>query len=375
MTVSKAASQCADLLAKVHTDKTLSPKLRLSLDDVLARLKIWAGNVGAFAPGNASIDYRLREDTDVVEILVSMLSSLRICLENAVNPSVPEEAEDEVIESQAEDEVTESQESKPTDIGTESQSSASSALSRDSETGGSGRSDPEDDNGPEACVRKANDIINRLYRLASVLRRPASSSENTRVREFIAKRKDDGDIEELEDVEDHARSHVLARFPQTPQYLQDRLVAASIFRRMKLRYRQRHQDKLRQGIDSLFELDPQRRATSATEKEGAAPFPLRRLEPQGKELPANLSKGKALPKRAVNHAMSATNASSINRPRLVNYAKSVALSGITRSAAARHQKLDVPSPPLNWDERLQKAECSFCFRMISKQEMEGPHWT
>jgi len=58
----------------------------------------------------------------------------------------------------------------------------------------------QNDANHNAPVRKANNVINHLYRLASVLRKPVSSTENSRVRDFIDKLKSKGDIEEYEDV-------------------------------------------------------------------------------------------------------------------------------------------------------------------------------
>lgn len=77
MSISNVAWQCTQLLTRAQSDPTSSPNLRQELENILVRLKIWAGNVGIFAPENASIDYRLRYDPDIAEVLTSMLTSLK----------------------------------------------------------------------------------------------------------------------------------------------------------------------------------------------------------------------------------------------------------------------------------------------------------
>ena len=63
-------------------------------------------------------------------------------------------------------------------------------------------------------------------------------------------------------------------------------------------------------------------------------------------------------------ALSGINASLLSRQRLPNYAKSSTLSGITRSAAARRQQLDVPRPPNDANGEQHSFSCLYCFRLI-----------
>jgi len=372
--VSVVLQQCARLLSRARLDETLNHALRLELENVHARLKIWAGNVGAFAPGNASVDYRLREDPDVADVVVSMLKSLRSSLEQAISPPLVEEEEED-------DSRMTSQMPMETASISSDKTASSPALSLDSEVTGSDdgvttKTDKHDDSrGSEEALRKANDIISRLYQLASVIRKPESSSENARVRDFMTKLKSKGETFDVEDAQDHAQSHLLARFPNTPPFLAQRLVSAVVFRRMKLRYRQRHRDKLRQGIVDSFDSG---HASDAEPERPAAPAesPSGPLGGQyGDRGAAQGVRGAQQQQRPSRTIFSATNASSVNRQQFPNYARSTALSGITRSAVPRRQKLDVPTPPQNIDEGLKKMECKFCMRIISSEERQEPRWT
>jgi hypothetical protein len=47
------------------------------IEEQLARFKMWAGNIGAFADGHASLDYRLRDSEETRRFMLDFLSSLK----------------------------------------------------------------------------------------------------------------------------------------------------------------------------------------------------------------------------------------------------------------------------------------------------------
>ncbi|KAK3299614.1 uncharacterized protein B0H64DRAFT_102714 [Chaetomium fimeti] len=372
MAVAAAASRCTGLLNDAQADRTMVPRLRLDLEGVLVRFGIWTGNVGVFAPETASLDYRLRDDMDVVDILVSMLKSLGESLGLAIRPPLLEEAE----EAEEPSSVELQQEEEPT----EDSEGSLSTLSLDSEAENSENAgaDSGEATSADASIKKANEIIDRLYRMVSVIRKPPSSSrENARVRDFIAKMQARGEMEELDDVEDHARSHLNARFHDASHVLVERLVAAVVFRRMKLLYRQRHQQKLRQGFGPAANPFPHQ--TDAGHGVSGPGVPLAGSQGDWKVQDHHHEK-MARPweireATAPSKMLSATNASSINKPTLASYAKSIALSGVTHSAVARRRQLDVPGPPSKRNGDHQRSECPFCFTLVDKEETEEPRWT
>jgi hypothetical protein len=51
-----------------------------SLLDQLGRFQIWSSNIGVFADLHASLDYRLREVSDVRDLILRLLTSIDDCL-------------------------------------------------------------------------------------------------------------------------------------------------------------------------------------------------------------------------------------------------------------------------------------------------------
>ena len=46
------------------------------IEDQFARFRVWAGNIGAFAEGHASLDYRLRDSPQTQSFMSDFLVSL-----------------------------------------------------------------------------------------------------------------------------------------------------------------------------------------------------------------------------------------------------------------------------------------------------------
>lgn len=363
--VSNTVLECARILARaVQVDQSRDSNLRLDLENILVRLKIWAGNVGVFAPDNASLDYRLRDDPDLGDVLLSMVAKLKQSLNKALCPPLTEEASSEG------DEPGEKPGGRPSSVCSGS-SSDSLSLDSDAEESSSNLGQGNPDTSTK-FIKEANRVIDRLYRLTTAFRKPVSSTENARIREFVKKLKEKGETEELEDIEDHAWSHIKARFPHLPDVLVNRLVEAVVFRRMKIRYRQRHQAKLHQGLEPAFATPAPNERHLAQEVAGGAVLS---GSVSGKQDGSSSVKSKSHAPAPRSVAFSATNASSVNRARFADYARSAALSGITRAAVGRRQQLDVPPPPEAEDDVQDKAECPYCLRLIKLEEMKEPRWT
>jgi len=345
MSISQSAFQCIKSLDTKAA--TINPRLRLELENPLVRFKVWAGNIRVFAPGNASLNFRLRDDDDVSDVLQVLLRRLRELVETALRPPIEEENEaDDGAETL-----------EPLSDASDSSSSLSFDVDEPSEPPAL-QQDP---------MVKANEILDDLYRLTSILKKPASSNENARVKAFIAKDVDDEEREARQEFESYIRFMIQSHyFPKAPKFLTERLVSAVIFRRMILLYRQRHHAKISQTVDQdqLSEMPEQ---------------PTTGIESHTRATHNKIKKGSALPMATISGvrttALSETNASSVNKSGLANYAKSVAMSGITAAHAARRKVLDVPLPPDKIDERSQKVFCQYCSRWISKSDTKEPRWT
>jgi hypothetical protein len=56
-------------------------------EDQLARFNIWTANLGVFENGHASVDYRLRDHPDVLNLVIQQLDVLKINLEKRMYSS------------------------------------------------------------------------------------------------------------------------------------------------------------------------------------------------------------------------------------------------------------------------------------------------
>ncbi|ESZ91987.1 hypothetical protein SBOR_7644 [Sclerotinia borealis F-4128] len=349
--IAETARNVATVFARGRA-KQLEPHLRSELENELGRFKIWAGNLGVFAPGRASADYRLRDDADIKEILIQMLDRLRQSTKQAMDPpkilEEPEEAEE--ID----------------DSSTSSEDSMAISLDKDSDAA----SDTDDISGPQSAdvVAKAlttiKDTITRLYRLSTIIKKPSSSNENVKVANFIAKEEES---EELKEFQTSVRWQIHFRLPDASPALLDRLVDAAVFRRKKLEYRERHKEKLRQGVGHSLASDL------------AVPILLkdtvfRPMGAQRKGAPVLRRQAGSTRDSLSTMQYSATEASSVNRLKFASYPKSVALSGITKSAVARREQLDIPAPPSRLVGESQEAVCPYCFRIVDKEDLGQARW-
>lgn len=354
LSIAEWGLRCSVVLTAARQNRALNPRLRADLDTLLMRFNIWAGSVGVFAPETASADYRLRNDKDIADVLRHLLSRLHENINDVISPPLLEESEEE------------GEQEEDNSVSDESASTSSLSLSLDENS--DHRSEGCDEQKPGQLSETTNGIIDRLYRLSSALRKPVSTSENARVRDFIAKQEQDNkdEVKEQEQLEPYVRWLMKIRFPKAPKYLVDRFAATILFRRMRFLYRKRHQEKLAQGIPAAAiketadeDLQDDLDASLATT---FLPTAATKQVPQGR-------------RPARSNILSGTMASSVNRQRYSNYATSVSMASVTRTAAARGQILDVPQPPTTVDPRLQEIICPYCYRMIPKETAQEPRWT
>ncbi|KAL8996715.1 MAG: hypothetical protein Q9169_003830 [Polycauliona sp. 2 TL-2023] len=339
--------QCVALFGRSYNDRTLSARAKEDIQDQRGRFKIWAGTMGVFAAGNASADARLRNDEDIKEIMIDMLLRLRRAIDAFLKPVIVEEPEDE---------------SKPDDENSSDDSGESLVLSIGGESDATSIESKVQDH-HNATLQEIDDVISKLYRLATLIRKSTSTQENMRVANYIEKGEDGP---EMTDFEIHVRWQINFRLPDASVEIVNRLVHAVIFRRRKLNYRKRHQQKLSQGVESAFGTEillstmpmvPKIKGTHAQHRSG----PLLRSPATVKSSSNTIQ-------------LSATEASTVNRRALASYPKSIAGgSNITKSAIARREQLDVPPPPKPADKA--EAICPYCFEVVDKANMARPLWT
>ncbi|KAK6610941.1 hypothetical protein H4I96_02539 [Botrytis cinerea] len=330
--IAEIARNVATVFARGRA-KQLEPHLRSELENELGRFKIWAGNLGVFAPGRASVDYRLRDDADVKEVLIQMLDRLRQSTKQAMDPPVILEEEEEE-ESEKDDSSDSSEDSM--------------AISLDSESDAESETDDLPSLHSAEVVATAlntiKDTITRLYRLSTIIKKPSSANENVKVANFIAK---DEDSTELTEFQTSVRWQIEFRLPDASPTLLDRLVEAAVFRRRKLEYRERHKEKLKQGVERSF----------------ASDFVLS-LEPKDLAIrPAGAQhRGTPILRRKSSSARGSIST--------MQYSATEASS----SAVARREQLDVPAPPSKSEGEVKETVCPYCFRIVDKEDMIHARW-
>ncbi len=339
--------QCVALFARSYNDRTLSTRAEEDIQNQLGRFKIWAGTIGVFASGKASADSRLRNDEDVKEIMIDMLLRLRRAIDALLKPVIMEESSEEPP-SDGEGSSDDSEESLILSIGGESDTTSMESKILDHHN---------------AALQDIDNVISKLYRLSALIRKPTSTRENVRVANYIEK----GEVaEDATDFETHVRWQIKFRLPDASDGIVDRLVRAVMFRRRKLEYRKRHQQKLSQGMESAFGTE----VLLST-----MPTTARNKGTQAQRGSGPLLKSPATVKSSSNTiTLSATEASTVNRRALASYPRSMAGgSNITKSAVARREQLDVPPPPKSAD--TAEAVCPYCFEVVDKANMARPLWT
>lgn len=362
LSILRACQQCIQFFRRglPRARRGLSSPLDLdsqaSLENQLGRFKIWAGNIGVFAAGNASTDYRLRQDQDVKDVMIQMLARLKKNLEQLISlSSLPEELTQEDSGSDSVDSSASSSPSLVLSLGSESEPGTVSTLEAQE------KRQPSHDR-----LKAIDEIITRLYGLSAIIRKPMSFDEVTKVKNFIAKNQDPQDIEEFES---HIRWQTQFRHPEASVKLIDRLVSTVVFRRHKLLYRERHHEKLNQGVDQAFGLEIEVPDISSAPKLS-----------QNYLIKKSYGKSRFLKSPATvksssqTNPYSATEASMVNRFGFSPYSKSVALSGMTKSTVARREHLDVPPPP-RVDAEAEETVCPYCFEVVDKEKMKHALWT
>jgi hypothetical protein len=357
-TIVQAAGLCAQAFAHALSVELTDHQSSSELDDEVGRFKIWAGSLGVFAADTASADYRFRDEQALKDVLIGMLTRLEENLQQLHQTPPLQVVPEERPEYLKEESSAESLES----LAPSNASSSSLDLISDSDSDKHSRENFVYPRSKTNCFSEITDIINRLYRLSAAIRKPVSTGENERVATFKEKTKE---TLNLGDIESFDRFQIQRLCPSTTTILVDRLAEMVTLRRMKLLYRQRHQQKLNQGTEDWFNLNP-------TENHESQFAPESQDEPSKDKREVEQDIQKKVQKN-VAFAFSATKASSVNRQIIPVYEKSVAPSGVTKSAIARRENLDVPPPPKL--KHGQEAKCPYCSKFLKKEELGTVRWT
>ena len=94
--IADACSKQLELLVKVNDTVQYNKadnwdSNELSVDEHLARFRMWAGNIGVFAEAHASLDHRLKDNEGAKQLMVNFLVTLRTFLQRGQSQPAHEE--------------------------------------------------------------------------------------------------------------------------------------------------------------------------------------------------------------------------------------------------------------------------------------------
>ncbi|KAF8253413.1 TPR-like protein [Wilcoxina mikolae CBS 423.85] len=179
----------------------------------MGRYRVWAENAGAHRIGSVSLDHRLREASDMKQMVIELLGDLN----QAINEAIA------IVSGETSIHDTESYSSDSSDSSSESESTP-------------GVSKPIND--LERCVLDLNHIITCLYKFSIAIRNPAPSDKLRKCSKI--------DVSHFEYFD---QQHVREKFPEAPEFLIERLSRANTRRRQLLKYHEKHHGKIAARYD------------------------------------------------------------------------------------------------------------------------------
>ncbi|KAL8676616.1 MAG: hypothetical protein Q9186_006886 [Xanthomendoza sp. 1 TL-2023] len=222
--------------------------------DLFGRFNIWAGNIGAGQQGQASLDYRLREASEIKHEIVQLLQCLKHSLQEATS-------------------IVSGTRLPYDQLSSDSDSSVSS-LSDNGVQGNNGLGNVIEEvpssTELQEIQRAISSYLSILYRVSIIIRKNPTPYDR-----LIKSAKIDTSFYEFFD-----HRHVLEKFPSASPLLVERLGKAISRRRKYFKYREQHRQKLSRppNLDSI----------TATGQENQTPY-----LPIDPELPAHGGRAKA----------------------------------------------------------------------------------
>ncbi|KAF5227593.1 hypothetical protein FANTH_14728 [Fusarium anthophilum] len=204
--IATAVAKCIDCFSNIlRVPKSLacnSPTFERDMADQQTRFNVWAGNIGAHRTGPSSLDYRLRDSSNIKDRVLSLLKDLVELIQDAhdilMGTEVPW------------DQITADEEFDESD-------------------------DPDTE--LDQISADVADVVNCLLRLSVAIRNPAPHDR------FIKSHSIDTSHYEIFDIQ-----HVSSKFRTIEPLLAERLGKAISRRRQFFNYRLAHRTKLSQGL-------------------------------------------------------------------------------------------------------------------------------
>ena len=363
MSILDATRQCVEVF-DAWKDELAGVQHQQSVVNQFDRFKIWAGNIGVFAPYTASTDHRLQEHKDLRDVILKLLRRIHSRIEQDDEKNLPVPLQDtQDLQARVESGVPISPASS-----TSSLQVSGSSISDDKPRGVTGSK-------PGASAKEqleaVSEIVDRLYRLSSLIRRPLKFTGAAKVARFSGK--DDKAHQESASLESFMRWRLNREFPEGDEahpsrsILINRLVGAVGFRRRRFLYQKRHVQKL-QGPHLVA------RPNQATLRTSGVGLDTRRrtLDDAGSSIPG--ADAENVQKVAVAHSVlfSATEASEVPTSDSRGYASSSS-SISTHTTALNRTKLDLPALPTALSG-FNEIICPYCFVPLDRKQVDARSW-
>ncbi|KAK2761347.1 hypothetical protein FQN54_001869 [Arachnomyces sp. PD_36] len=342
MTIRQYAQECSQLFTSPESLGLNSKPLIAEFETQRSRFKVWAGNLGVFAKGRASADFRLHNDPTARGILINLLTRLANKLKS---PSGTIQAKTNQLTPKSNLE------------GSDSDSSVASLVIEVETDSGSDSDQPgNEQSARHEALDDIKQTISRLYRFTAVVRRPGAKNERERVLRYVQNQDPPIDLSELKShIEWQLGRHGPRLVPRSP--LSNRLVEAALYRRQKFLYCQSHQAKLQRGTDEFFESSQQHQPAVRVPEETANPGVTTN------ETVSRLKHGDLAP------TLIETEATIPDKASASTYARSRVISGTMASAIGRQGELDIPPPPKPLGDGTE-TQCPYCMHIID-DELRG----
>lgn len=178
----------------------------LQWQDELGRLRVWSGNIGAHKTGQSSLDYRLRDSSHIRNEILKLLQRMLDLFEDLHEVISEEDSLGEEIDF------------------------SDSELALD---------ESPDLTEVQQIYHNLVDIINFLFRITMAIRQPSGHDQLLGVK-----------IGDVSFFEPWAKQHISHKYPGADDYIVDRLSATMARQKAVLKYREKHHQKLSQGLFS-----------------------------------------------------------------------------------------------------------------------------
>ncbi|KAL8689788.1 MAG: hypothetical protein Q9218_004619 [Villophora microphyllina] len=293
-----------------------------SLGDLFGRFNVWAGNIGAGGQGQASLDYRLRDASEIKEHIISTLRYIHEALHEESSAS--------------------------------SSSNASTTDTSSSFGAGAGESPASPGTELQQLQHAIATFVSNLYKISTVIRK------HTAPRDMLVKSaKIDTSFYEYFD-----EMHVREKYPLADEALVKRLGNAISRRRKYLKYREQHRQKL------SLRRDAQSVGQTAVDESTASPVfersPTLRATPEATEAISHDHQASSLMEPST---MKASTTASTFLPPDISVLQSENIDRISDAgtqtsygsiSTSQHDTLAIPQPPKSSSDG-RDFECPYCF--------------